>query len=117
MNHIALFLFFFFQLTGAPQHTVYVVDKVTAEAETKTTGYSATAQTGEHHSAPVVMGQFAKTCPAVRFTQDRTAADLILQTQPGSSVLSDAKGTVLYVSPAKTLKNMTKDVCGYISSH
>lgn len=115
MNFIALFLFFFSQQAGVPQHTVYVLDKVIDQAEARAAGH--TDQIGDHHSAPVVMGQFAKTCPAVRFTQDRTAADLILQTQPGSSVLSDAKGAVLYVSPAKNLKNMTKDVCGYISSH
>jgi hypothetical protein len=117
MNYVALFLFFFSQQTGVPQHSVYVVDKVTAETETKMTPYSGTAETGEHHSAPVVMGQFAKTCPSVHFTQDRAVADLILQTQSGSSVLTDAKGNVLYVSPANTLKNMTKDVCRYISSH
>ena len=115
MNFVALFLFFFSQQAGAPQHTVYVVDKVTDQAEARAAGHSDVI--GDHHSAPVVMGQFAKTCPTVHFTQDRAAADLILQTQRGSSVLSDAKGTVLYVSPAKTLKNMTKDVCGYISSH
>jgi len=60
------------------------------------------------------MAEFEKKCPAVSFTQDQSAADFVLQTQPGGTTLADLKGNVLYVSPAKNLGNMVKDVCGYI---
>ncbi len=107
-------------LSQAPaHHTVFVVDKVTqtTEAHNAPFGGSVAASSGEHHSAPVVMAEFSKKCPAVSFTQDQASAEFILQTQSGSTILSDPKGAVLYVSPAKNLGNMVKDVCKFVSSH
>jgi hypothetical protein len=103
--------------TQTARHTIFVVDKViqTAEAHNKFGGVGASS--GEHHTAPVVMAEFSKRCPAVSFTQNRATAEFVLETQPGSTTLTDAKGNVLYVSPAKRLKNMVKDVCGYVSGH
>ncbi len=99
------------------QRRVFVVDKVTQTGNAQVYGNTAQAQEGEHHSAPVVMGEFAKRCPTVTFTKDRETAEFILETQPGGSSLSNLKGDVLYLSPAKTLKNMAKNVCSYISAH
>lgn len=96
---------------------VYVVDKVTQIAKVQDYGTSAKAQEGEHHTAPVVMAEFMKHCPNVAFTENRDDAEFVLKTQQGSSVLSNPRGDILYISPAKTLGNMVKDVCGYISSH
>ncbi len=97
-------------------HTIFVVDKVTERAEAHNTLGGVGASSGEHHSAPVVMSEFGKKCSIVTFTQDRSVADYILETQPGGSTLTDSKANVLYVSPAKTLKNMVKDVCGFVSA-
>ncbi len=63
------------------------------------------------------MGEFSKRCPTVSFTESQPAAEYILRTQSGATTLTDLKGNIVYVSPAKTLKNMVKDVCVYISSH
>lgn len=98
-------------------HTIFVVDKViqTAEAHNKFGGIGTSS--GEHHTAPVVMAEFSKRCQVVSFTQNRENAEFVLETQPGSTTLTDAKGNVLYVSPARKLKNMVKDVCGYVSKY
>ena len=101
----------------ATQRRVFVIDKVSQVGTAQSYGGVTKAQEGEHHSAPVVMAEFSKKCPTVVFTTDRETADLVLATQPGATSLADRKGDVLYVSPAKTLKNMTKDICGYISAH
>ena len=98
-------------------HTVFVVDKVSQVQRSTVYGNRANAEDGEHHTAPVVMAEFSKKCPAVTFTKNKDSADFLLETQPGGSSLSNQKGDVLFVSPAKTLKNMTKDVCGYITAH
>jgi hypothetical protein len=104
--------------SATPHHTIFVVDKVLTKDEARTnSGGGVTASTQVHHTGPVVMAEFMKKCPSVSFTQDQAAADLILQTQSGATILSDSKGSVLYVSPAKTLKNMVKDVCGFVASH
>lgn len=104
-------------VTPQTQRKVFVVDKVTQAGNAQVYGNTAHSQESEHHSAPVVMGEFSKRCPAVMFTKERENAEFILETQPGGSSLSNQKGDVLYLSPAKTLKNMAKDVCGYISAH
>lgn len=100
----------------AKPHIIFVVDKVvtTAEAHNKLGGVSASA--GEHHTAPLIMAEFARKCPAVTFTQDRSAAEFVLEGQPNGSLLMDSKGTVLYVSPALYLHNMVKDVCKFVSA-
>jgi len=113
---VTLTLLLFLQSTPAPR-IVFVVDKVSQVGSARVYGNSANTQEGEHHSAPVVMSEFSKRCPIVAFTKNKEAAEFILETQPGGSSLSNQKGDVLYVSPAKTLKNMTKDVCGYIAAH
>ena len=96
---------------------LYVVDKVTQVGSASVVGSSAREQQGEHHSAPVVMASFAKDCQSVSFTKAREDAEYVLETQPGGSTLSDQKGNVVYISPAKTLKNMTKDMCRFIAAH
>jgi len=112
---IALFALIF--QAQPTHHTIFVVDKViqTAEAHNKFGGIGTSS--GEHHTAPVVMAEFSKRCKVVNFTKDRGNAEFVLETQPGSTTLTDAKGNVLYVSPAKKLKNMVKDVCKYVSEH
>jgi hypothetical protein len=97
-----------------PKGKVFVVDKVSQQAQAANYGNKTTSAEVEHHSAPIVMAAF-QSCTAVTFTTDRAAADYMLQTQPGGSVLSNPKGDVLYISPARTLKNMVKDMCKYIS--
>ena len=111
-----LSLLLMLQTAPAPR-VVFVVDKVLEVGQATIYGNTATAQDGEHHTAPVVMGEFARKCPGVAFTKNKDAAEFVLETQPGGSSLSNQKGDILYVSPAKTLKNMAKDVCGYIASH
>ncbi len=113
---MTLALLFMFEAAPAPR-MVFVVDKVSQVGSARVSGDTAHAQEGEHHSAPVVMGEFSKKCPVVAFTKNKEAAEFILETQSGGSSLSNQNGDVLYVSPAKTLKNMTKDVCGYIAAH
>jgi hypothetical protein len=114
---IAYFLLAVFWQTPA-HHTIFVVDKVTqvSTASNQALGTQTQVMQQDHHSAPVVMAEFFKKCPAVSFTQDQSAADFVLQTQPGGSTLTDPKGSVLYVSPAKNLRNMVKDVCKFITS-
>jgi hypothetical protein len=80
-------------------------------------GNAASTSEYEHHDAPVVMAEFSKRCPSVSFTQDRTVAEFVLEPQQGATSLINPKGDVLYVSPAKSMGNMVKDVCKYISSH
>jgi hypothetical protein len=88
---------------------VFVVDKVTTLVSAR--------QEAEHHSAPVVMSEFMKNCPNLSFTENQEDAEFVLKTQPGSSTLSNVKGDILYISPAKTLGNMVKDVCRFIAGH
>jgi hypothetical protein len=101
----------------AENHKVFVVDKVRQVGSAQGYGNQVNAQTGEYHTALVVMSEFGKRCHTVSFTKDAAAADFILETQSGGSSLSDPKGNVLYVSPAKQLHNMEKDMCAYISAH
>jgi hypothetical protein len=96
---------------------VLVVDKVTQTARVQEYGTVSKGQEAEHHSAPVVMAEFMKRCPGVSFTENREDAEFVLKTQPGGSTLSNPKGEILYISPAKTLGNMVKDVCTYIAAH
>ncbi|WP_148210080.1 hypothetical protein [Candidatus Korobacter versatilis] len=86
------------------------------EAKATNNGNRSSETSSEHHTAPVVMTAFSHDCPSVTFTTEKEAADYILQTQVGGYVLASPKGDVLYISPAKTLKNMVKDMCKYISS-
>ena len=74
-------------------------------------------QEAEHHSAPVVMSEFMENCPNLSFTENQEDAEFVLKTQPGSSTLSNVKGDILYISPAKTLANMVKNVCTFIAAH
>ena len=61
---------------------------------------------------------FMKHCPAVTVTNDRSAADYVLQPNKGSSTLYKKNGDVAYVSHAKVkVSNLVKDVCGYIQAH
>jgi hypothetical protein len=61
---------------------------------------------------------FMKHCPAVTVTNDRSAADYVLQPNKGSSTLYKKNGDVAYVSHAKVkVSNLVKDVCGYIQTH
>jgi hypothetical protein len=113
---IALLLLVFLGQNAPPPHIVFVVDKITQTVEAHNVPFGSAASAGEHHSAPVVMAEFSKKCPAVSFTQDRSMADFVLQTQPGGTILSDPKGNVLYVSPAKNLGSMVKDVCKFVSA-
>src|SRR6516165_522577 len=89
---------------------VFVVDKVTYT-------HVSAGQEAEHHSAPVVMSEFMKDCPNLSFTENEWDSEFVLKTQPGSSTLSNPKGDILYISPAKTLGNMIEDVCTYIAAH
>ena len=102
--------------TATPKK-LFVVDKISQVGNASVVGNSTREQQGEHHSAPVVIGSFAKECQSVSFTKVRDDADYILETQSGGSTLSNQKGDVVYISPAKTLKNMTKDVCRFIVAH
>ena len=104
-------------LQVGPAKKLYVVDKVTQVGSATVIGSSARERQSEHHSAPVVMGSLAKECQSVSFTKIRDDADYVLETQPGGSTLADQKGNVVYISPAKTLKNMTKDMCRFIAAH
>jgi hypothetical protein len=106
-------VFFALYATSSSTHIVFVVDKVQEVSKPDGSGVVAS----EHHTAPVVMAEFAKRCPEVSFTKVRENADLTLETQSGASILSDAKGNVVYTSPAKSLSNMVKDVCRYIGTH
>ena len=119
MRYLLIALLIGTSLSGHAQsiRIVFVVDKVSQTVTTHDYGSAGKAQEGEHHSAPVVMAEFGKRCPIVSFTQNRDSAEFILQTQSGGSTLSNAKGDVLYVSPAKTLGNMVKDVCTYVTQH
>lgn len=104
-------------LNAQANRKVFVVDKVTHTARIQDYGSVSKSQEGEHHSAPVVMAEFMKRCPGVSFfTENREDAEFVLKTQQGGSTLSNPQGDILYVSPAKTLSNMVKDVCGYIAA-
>ena len=67
--------------------------------------------------ANAIMGEFGKSCSDILLTTDPATATLALSSQTGASTLTSKSGDVLYVSPAKTLKNMVKDVCAYLHSH
>lgn len=108
---------------AAGTHVIFIVDKVQTVGHANASnngifGMSATSTSAEVHTAPGITAEFLKRCPSnITLTQDQSVAEWSLQTQQGGSMLVDKAGTVLYLSPAKTLKNMVKDVCGYLSSH
>jgi hypothetical protein len=114
-------------LVGVPamanSHVIFVVDKVQTVGKSNASnngifGTSASSTTMEAHTAPGVTAALIQRCPAnLSITQDQSGAEWLLQTQFGATMIVDKKGTVLYVSPAKTMRNMTKDVCAFISSH
>ncbi len=61
---------------------------------------------------------FVKSCPAVTITDNREAADYVLQIDRGDSTLYAKNGDVAYISPAKfKVSNLVKDVCSYITNH
>lgn len=99
---------------------IFVVDK-TYQAGTVTTyntQTSAVANGSEQEMSftPKIMRAFEK-CREVTFTTDKSNADYVLNPQPKGSILSLGSGDVVYISPAMTLHNMVKDVCGYIKNH
>lgn len=101
----------------AATHTVYVVDKVVQGGKGTFYGVKVKAEDGDYHSSPAVITEFIQRCPAVSFTQSRPKADYILDTEPGSSTITDQQGTILYTSSAKNLKATAKDVCAFVSTH
>ena len=117
MNAATILLFWSFIQATEQRHVVYVVDKVTATAEAHEKIGGIAGSTSEHHSAPIVMGEVTKKCTIITFTEDKSVADFILKTQQGASTITNQKGEVLYITPAKTLKNMVKDVSGFAASH
>ncbi|NYF89252.1 hypothetical protein RBB79_06855 [Tunturiibacter empetritectus] len=114
---LAVFLLWSQVTAFAATHTVFVVDKVVQGGKGTFYGVKTKALDGDYHSSPAVITDFIERCPAVSFTQSRPKADYILDTEPGSSTITDQQGTVLYTSSAKNLKNMAKDVCAFVSTH
>jgi hypothetical protein len=100
-------------------HRVFVVDTVSQTAVTAPGLFgSVNTSTGELHTAPLVMKEMMKRCPGtIVLTTDRSTAEYVLAAQMRSSVLTNAKGDVLYMSPAIKYQNTAKDVCKYIATH
>lgn len=97
----------------------YVIGGVVASTHADSSGnaYGSAGVVGRNITMEAT-GEFVKHCPVVTVTNDRGAADFILQPNKGSSTLYKQNGDVVYVSPAKVkVSNLVKDVCGYIQKH
>jgi hypothetical protein len=58
-----------------------------------------------------------RRCPnAVRLVESRDNAEFTLHISSGSSILYNAQGEEVYVSPAHWQKTVAKDVCKYLTS-
>lgn len=117
MHTLLLLLNLFLQQPAPSAHTVFVLDSVIEQAEAHNTFGGVGGTASENHLAPIVIGVISKRCPeTLHFTEDRSSAEYVLKPQQGSTMLLDAKGNVLYVSPAKLMGNMAKDVCKFVST-
>ncbi len=117
VNIASLFVAFAATLSSAqtPERVrLYAVDKVSDISVRSPFGRQ---ESGEHHTAPLIIAAFAKSCPAVTFTEVQANADYTVSANSASSTLTDRKGDVVYVSPARTAKNFVKDICRYVSEH
>lgn len=109
--------------TNPPTKKLFIADYVisgavgSAHADSSGNTYGSAVAVGRNISLDATDG-FMKHCPAVTVTNDRDAADYILQPNKGSSTLYKQNGDAVYVSHAKVkISNLVKDVCGYIQSH
>jgi hypothetical protein len=118
-NYCTLILLAFLALVADAQGTrkVFLVEKTYQQGTARAYGNTASGESVDISFSPKIMKAFGEKCQAVTFTQNKDAAEFVLNPQPGGSILSSAKGDVLYISPAKTLHNMVKDVCGYVTAH
>ena len=99
------------------QHKTFLIDKTYEEASGNTYGNHSNANAVQQSFSPRIMTAFSKKCPEILFTTDRSGAEFVLNPQVGGSVLTSKAGDVLYISPARTLGNMVKDICAYVSKH
>jgi hypothetical protein len=97
----------------------YVISGAVGSAHSDQYGntYGSAAAVGRNISMEATDG-FMKNCPVVTITNDRDAADYILQPNKGSSTLYKKNGDAVFVSHAKVkVSNLVKDVCEYIKTH
>jgi hypothetical protein len=97
----------------------YVISGAVGSAHTDTSGntYGSAGTVGRNITLEATDG-FVKNCPAVTVTNDREAADYVLQPNKGSSTLYKKNGDVAFISHAKIkVSNLVKDVCAYIQTH
>jgi hypothetical protein len=104
-------------LSAQAPRKVFLVDKTYTTGSATRVGSSASGSATELSFSPKIMLAFQKSCPVVGFTQDKASAEFVLDPQVGGSILRNAKGDVLYISPARTLGNMVKDVCRFVAIH
>ena len=116
MNYI-LVTMMMFQAAHHPQHKVYLLDQVSTTGNVEAYSNAANGRESDNHTAPGVMAELSKRCSSVPFTEIRQQADLIVELASGEARVVDRKGSVLFVSHAKTVSSKAKDVCSYLSAH
>ena len=115
--HLLIVILWSSSLLAAEPRKMFLVEKTYAQATASGYGNNASAQAVEISFTPKIMTEFEKKCPTVSFTTDKSTAEFVLNPQVGGSMLMNKKGDVVYISPAKTLHNMVKDVCLYLEKH
>jgi hypothetical protein len=116
MNH-ALVVLLLFQLSAHPRHLVYVEDEVLHSGALQVYENTSRGREDDNHTAPAVSKEFEDHCQSISFTDDKSAAEFILQTQNGRLYLLNRQGSVLHSASAKTLRNRAKEVCSFVSTH
>jgi hypothetical protein len=120
-------LLFVFPLVSSAQHQatrLYVEERIKTAVGASThcdaygNCYGGANVRERNVSAELTRGVMEKCPQAITMTDNREAADYVLRIAPGSSTLYNAAGDAVYVSPTRfRVKNLAKDVCGYVQTH
>lgn len=115
MGYLLLALFMI-QSEARAGHTLFVVDQLKTTGSVDSYSNHAHGRDDDNHTAPSIIAELAKKCSRVDAAPQRDGAQYILASQAGLATLTDQHGVVLYVSHAKTRKNMVRDVCAFIDA-
>lgn len=113
---IVLLALAMFQDSPRPRHSLFVVDRMKVTGNVDSYANHAQGRETDNHTRPGIAARFSKGCNSVTLSEDRSKAEFILDSRESEATLTDAKGSLLYTSHAKTQRNMLKDVCTYIVS-
>ena len=91
-----------FQDSNRSRHRLFVVDRMKVTANVDAYTNHAHGRETDNHTAPGIAAGFSKGCSSVTLSEDSDKAEFVLDRRESEATLTDAKGSLLYTSHAKT---------------